>query len=198
MSIERVNGDEPSGVVATRDELELVAKYWLREILDYHWLCFAYHNWGHEGCDAAYGAQRLQVIGAALGSARVIELDDEVHEEFQNSVDSETWRIFTVGTQEERAEYHRQQDAREEEEHNRRSAFDVVVRGPNQLQERSQLLSSLWLRLQPGDSTNQRCFARGAETRAEAEAVAEMMADLQIPGLTVEILPREGFQDVDG
>jgi len=99
-------GAKPSGFIATKHELEQVAKYWLHQQLDNDFYEFTSQSSGSFECGLArYSTHRLNAIADVLGADRLAELTYEVIEGFKMAIDPTVWEIFAAASPDGRSDY---------------------------------------------------------------------------------------------
>lgn len=96
------NAEEVPGFVPTRHELGVLVKHWMTEVIDYDFWLFCYRQTCSSGSRRSrFGSRRINRITAFLGEDGVKRSIDEAYEEYGRKQNSETWRIFLHGTEEE-------------------------------------------------------------------------------------------------
>jgi hypothetical protein len=115
--VSEVNGEDAEelhGLVPTRRELCVLVKYWMTKVIDYDFWLFCYHQTSSSGSRrSAFGSRRIDRIAAFLGEDGVKRAIDEAYEEFGRQHNSEAWRIFLHGTEEELRAFRAKQAAAE-------------------------------------------------------------------------------------
>jgi hypothetical protein len=87
-------------------ELSVLVKYWMKQIIEDDYSFFCYQQFcGSLNRRSAFANRRISRIEALIGEDAVKRAIDEAYEEFGRQEDSEAWRIFLHGTDEERRQF---------------------------------------------------------------------------------------------
>ena len=115
--VSEVNGagaQEVPGFVPTRHELSVLVKHWMTEIIQYAFWFFCYEQACSSHCRrSSFAGRRIDRIAAFIGNDAVERAIDEAYEEYGQTNNSDAWRIFLHGTDEERRAFRAECDARE-------------------------------------------------------------------------------------
>ncbi len=143
--VSEVNGEnarEVPGFVPTRQELSVLVKYWTIKIIDYDFFVFCYEQTSSsDSRRKAFASRRIARIEAFIGADAVERAVNDAYEEYGQTTNSEAWRIFLHGTDEEfrafRAESIAMQDAmaREHEDRFYANILKFLAGEPHDLRE---------------------------------------------------------------
>ena len=106
--VEEVDGsgaEEMPGFKPTRHELEVLAKYWLRRLLDidFDWYYFQQFC-SSERRVKCFARRRLGRLEDLLGGAAFDDVEKEVCAEFEKKIGSVRWDMFLKGIEPQRDE----------------------------------------------------------------------------------------------
>ena len=191
--VDEVNGprSQPSGIVVTLHELEVVARHWIEKRLENAWWFFISGQSGStEWRENIYSNQRINMFEVVLGAQRIEELREDVEAQFRKRIDAESWRVFTKGTEEER-------DAVWEQQRRDFFAFDnalfeLRIEFPDQplaLDVVSYLVGHCQFLSGWPDTGPHGVLCRFA-TIEEAQTMADRLAAVQIRGAHIEVRQR--------
>ncbi len=103
--VSEVDGEDAKelpGFVPTRHELFVLVKYWMTQIIDYDFWLFCYEQTSSsERRRSAFGTRRIDRMEGFIGDDAVKRAVDEAHAEYGCKHQSEAWRIYLHGTDEE-------------------------------------------------------------------------------------------------
>ena len=104
--VQEVNGETAKEVpdfVPTSHELTVLVEYWAAQIIDYNFFLFCYEQTCSQKCRRSdFGQRRVNRIESLIGEAAVQRAIDKALDEYGRGDDSEAWRVFRHGTDEER------------------------------------------------------------------------------------------------
>ncbi len=116
--VSEVNGwgaGELPGFVPTRHELCLLVKCWMTEVIDFDFFFFCCEQWCSSGIRRRkLSLRRIDRIAAFIGEDAVGRAIDEAYEEYGRQQDSESWRVYLHGTEDEQRALKAKFDAADE------------------------------------------------------------------------------------
>ncbi len=108
-----LQAQEVHDFVPTRDELRVLAKFWMLQIIDYDFLLFCDDQpFGWMSRRSAFAGARIDRISGVIGGEAVGAAIEQAYKEYGEQVgNSEPWRVFMHGTADERSAFHAETDA---------------------------------------------------------------------------------------